>query len=194
MTRRAEMNRRTGETEITVAWDLDGSGRAEVASGIGFLDHMLTALAKHSGTDLVVRCQGDLHVDGHHTTEDIGIALGQALHRALGDKAGIERFGHFAAPLDEALVTATVDLSGRGFLVCAVQPPAPRIGDWDTELLPEFFRALADNGRLCIHLHQVCGVNSHHLVEAAFKAFARALRQALRITGGAVPSTKGILA
>ena len=153
---------------------------------------MLTALAKHSGTTLQLRCEGDLHIDGHHTTEDIGIALGLALREALGDRRGIERFGHTAVPLDEALVQATIDCSGRGYFVTTVQPPAPMIGDWDTELFPEFFQGFADNARCCIHLHQVCGRNSHHLVEASFKAFARALKQAIARDGtNDMPSTKG---
>jgi len=192
--RTATLSRTTAETAIEVEWNLDGAGETSIASGIGFLDHMLEALAKHSGTALRIRCQGDLHIDGHHTTEDIGIAMGQAFRQAIGDKAGIERFGHMQVPLDEALVAATVDISGRGYAVCAVEPPASMIGDWDTELLPEWVRAFAVNAGICLHLQQITGHNSHHLVEAAFKALARALRQAIAITGDAVPSTKGMLA
>ena len=183
MTRSATISRQTSETSIQLTWHLDDSSESSIVSGIGFLDHMLTALAKHSGTRIELACEGDLHIDGHHTTEDIGIALGLALREALGDRRGIHRFGHMAVPLDEALVQATVDISGRGYLVNTVEPPAPMIGDWDTELLTEFFQAFADNARCCIHLHQVCGRNSHHLVEASFKSFARALRQAIALDG-----------
>jgi imidazoleglycerol phosphate dehydratase HisB len=155
---------------------------------------MLEALGKHSGTGLRLACVGDLHIDGHHTTEDCGIVLGQCLRQALGDRAGIERFGHIACPLDEALVEATVDISGRGWLTYELAPPAASIGGLATELVPEFFGALADQACITIHLHQRAGRNSHHIVEAAYKAFARALRQAIRVTGSGVPSTKGMLA
>jgi imidazoleglycerol-phosphate dehydratase len=192
--RSASVVRKTKETDIAAAWDLDGGGATQVKTGIGFFDHMLEALAKHSGTAIRVRCQGDLHVDGHHTSEDVGIALGQCLRQALGDRAGIERFGHIACPLDEALVQATVDISGRPYLVYDLHPKAARIGEWDTELVTEFFGGLTDNARVCVHLHQLHGRNSHHIVEAGFKAFARALRQAIRVTGTGVPSTKGVLA
>lgn len=194
MPRTATISRTTRETAITATWDLDQAGEAKISTGIGFFDHMLEALAKHSGTTLNVTCKGDLHVDGHHTTEDVGIVLGQCLRQALGDRAGIERFGHMACPLDEALATATIDISGRPYLVYELRPTAPLLGTWATELVPEFFAALADNARICIHLHQQAGVNSHHVVEAGFKAFARALRQALRVSGSGVPSTKGMLA
>ncbi len=193
MPRTATITRKTRETDITCTWDLDGAGAGAIATGIGFLDHMLEALAKHSGTGLAVRCQGDLHIDGHHTTEDIGIVLGQCLRQALGERMGVERFGHMACPLDEALVTATVDLSGRPYLTYDLSPAAGMLGTWDTELIPEFFGALTDHGRFCLHLHQLHGRNSHHVVEAGFKAFARALRQAIKVTGGGVPSTKGSL-
>jgi imidazoleglycerol-phosphate dehydratase len=191
--RRATVARTTRETAITATWDLSGAGETRIASGIGFLDHMLEALAKHSGTSIVVTCTGDLHIDGHHTTEDIGIVLGQCLRQALGDRVGVERFGHMACPLDEALVEATLDLSGRPFLVYDLQPPAAMLGTWATELVPEFFGALTDHARCCLHLHQRAGRNTHHIVEAAFKATARALRQAIRISGSGVPSTKGAL-
>ncbi|TVR15433.1 MAG: imidazoleglycerol-phosphate dehydratase HisB [Planctomycetota bacterium] len=194
MTRSASISRSTKETRIQARWDLDTAGDSAIRTGIGFFDHMLEALAKHSGTTLSVHADGDLHVDGHHTTEDVGIVLGQALRQALGERMGVERFGHMAVPLDEALVTATVDLSGRPYLVYDLHPPAAMLGTWDCELIPEFFGALSDNARCCIHLHQQCGRNSHHIVEAAFKAFARALRQAIRITGSDTPSTKGMLA
>jgi len=192
MARSATLERSTAETTITATWDLAAIG-SEIATGIGFLDHMLDALARHSGTRIALRCTGDLHVDGHHTTEDVGIVLGQCLREALGDYVGIERYGHIGCPLDEALVVATVDCSGRGLCVYDLHPPAPAIGEWDCELVPEFFHALADNAAITLHLHQQCGRNSHHIVEAAFKATARALRQAIAITGDEVPSTKGSL-
>lgn len=192
MSRSATTTRSTKETQITATWDLDATG-SQISTGIGFFDHMLEALAKHSGTHLAVACTGDLHVDGHHTTEDVGIVLGQCLRQALGERVGIERFGHIACPLDEALVEATVDISGRPYLAYDIQPPASVIGTWDTELVGEFFGALTDHGRFCLHLHQRCGRNSHHIVEAAFKATARAIRQAIRVTGTEIPSTKGSL-
>lgn len=194
MNRRSDRSRHTRETEIRVIWDLDQPGSGSLASGIGFLDHMLDTLARHSGTSLSVACSGDLHIDGHHSTEDIAIVMGQCLREALGEKRGIERFGHIAVPLDEALVSATIDLSGRPYCVCDLAIPAPMIGDFDCELVPEFFHALAGNACLCLHLHQMSGRNSHHIVEAAFKACARALRQAIRCSGDdTVPSTKGQL-
>ena len=155
---------------------------------------MLEALGKHSGTTLSVTCTGDLHIDGHHTTEDVGIVLGQCLREALGERIGIERFGHIACPLDEALVAATVDISGRPYLVYELKPEAAMLGTWAVELVPEFFGGLTDNARICLHLHQLAGRNSHHVVEAAFKACARAIRQAIRVTGTELPSTKGMLA
>ncbi len=193
MPRTATIARKTRETDIACTWDLDGAAGGTIATGIGFLDHMLEALAKHSGTAIHVRCQGDLHIDGHHTTEDIGIVLGQCLRQALGDRLGVERFGHMVCPLDEALVSATVDLSGRPYLAYDLRPTAGMLGSWDTQLIPEFFGALTDHGRFCLHLHELHGRNSHHVVEAGFKAFARALRQAIKVTGSGVPSTKGSL-
>lgn len=193
MPRTATVARTTKETDIAVTWNLDAPGASSIATGIGFLDHMLEALAKHSGTTLAVACKGDLHIDGHHTTEDVGIVMGQCLRQALGERTGVERFGHMACPLDEALVEATVDLSGRPYLVYDLKPSAGLLGTWDTELIPEFFGALTDHGRFCLHLHQRAGRNSHHIVEAGYKAFARALRQAIRVTGAGVPSTKGAL-
>ena len=194
MPRIATITRTTKETDITVTWDLDRPAPAEVATGIGFFDHMLETLGKHSGTALAVRCRGDLHIDGHHTTEDVGIALGQALRQALGERLGIERFGHIACPLDEALVSSTLDISGRGYLVYELHPPAGMIGTWDTELVREFFGGFTENAKVCLHLHQLQGRNSHHIIEAGFKAFARALRQAIKVTGEGVPSTTGVLA
>jgi len=193
MPRTASISRTTKETDIAVTWRLDEAGPTSIATGIGFMDHMLEALAKHSGTGLTVACTGDLHIDGHHTSEDIGIVMGQALRQALGERVGVERFGHIACPLDEALVAATVDLSGRPYLVYDLKPEAAMLGTWDTELIQEFFGGLTDHARICLHLHQLAGRNSHHIVEAGFKAFARALRQAIRVTGTGVPSTKGSL-
>jgi imidazoleglycerol-phosphate dehydratase len=194
MPRTATIARKTRETDITATWDLDTSGPVTVSTGIGFLDHMLEALAKHSGTAIRLECKGDLHIDGHHTTEDCGIVLGQCLRQALADRAGIERFGHIACPLDEALVEAVVDISGRGWLTYELAPPAAAVGGLATELVPEFFGALADQACITLHLHQRAGRNSHHIVEAGFKSFARALRQAIKVTGTGTPSTKGMLA
>ncbi len=193
--RKAEITRNTAETQITLSLCLEGSGQGEISTGIGFLDHMLTLLARHGGFDLSVRCAGDTWVDGHHTTEDIGIALGLAFAEALGDKAGIRRYGDITLPMDEALVLAAVDISGRGFLRYTADIPAPRVGDFDTELTQEFFRALAHNAGLTLHIVQLDGENSHHIIEAMFKAAARALRSAAEIidASGAVPSTKGVL-
>ncbi|MCC8048547.1 MAG: imidazoleglycerol-phosphate dehydratase HisB [Oscillospiraceae bacterium] len=193
--RKAEITRNTAETQITLSLCLEGSGQGEISTGIGFLDHMLTLFARHGGFDLSVRCAGDTWVDGHHTTEDIGIALGLAFAEALGDKAGIRRYGDITLPMDEALVLAAVDISGRGFLRYTADIPAPRVGDFDTELTQEFFRALAHNAGLTLHIVQLDGENSHHIIEAMFKAAARAMRSAAEIidASGAVPSTKGVL-
>jgi len=196
MARVGEIRRATKETEIFVRVELDGHGEARVQTGIGFFDHMLEALARHALLDLTVEARGDLHVDGHHTVEDVGIALGMAIGRALGDRAGIRRFGDALVPLDEALVRAVVDLSGRPFLHYAIDIPKwQMLGDYDVFLTPEFFRALVLNAGLTAHLDLVRGENPHHIVEAAFKAFARALDAAAtldpRVTG--VPSTKGAL-
>lgn len=191
--REATATRRTAETAISVTWKLDTAGDSRIATGIGFLDHMLEALARHSGTSLQVQCQGDLHIDGHHTTEDIGIVMGRCLRDALGERQGIERYGHICVPLDEALVCASIDISGRGHLSYDLRIPAAMLGSWDTELVGEFFHALSANAQICLHLHQQAGRNSHHIVEAAFKACARALRQAIDISGSGIPSTKGAL-
>ncbi len=191
----ARVERRTRETEIAARLDLDGSGRSKVATGIGFLDHMLTAFAAHARFDLDLRCKGDLHVDPHHSVEDVGIVLGQAVKQALGDKKGIIRFGHAFCPLDEALSRAVVDLSGRPWLHYGLQFRAQRIGDLPTELVEDFFWALADHARLNLHLDLLRGRNAHHIAESAFKAVARALAMAVardpRVAG--VPSTKGSL-
>lgn len=196
MSRSASLVRTTAETDIRLTLDLDGAGTAGLATGIGFLDHMLTALARHALFDLTVQASGDLHVDGHHTTEDVGIALGRALAQALGDKRGITRFGHAVVPMDDALAEAAVDLSGRPFLAWAVAFRAPSIGDMDTELFEEFFRAFAFNAALNLHVTARAGGNAHHVAEACFKATARALRMAVAPdprVGDVVPSTKGVL-
>ncbi len=195
MGRRAELRRTTRETDVAAILDLDGSGRSQVATGIGFLDHMLTALAAHARFDLELRCQGDLHVDAHHSVEDVGIVLGDALLQALGDKRGIARFGHSYVPLDEALSRCVVDLSGRPWLHFGVAFPSATIGNLPTELFEDFFWALADHGRLNLHLDNLRGRNSHHIAETLFKATARALRMAVAVdpTMVAVPSTKGVL-
>ena len=196
MSRCATITRATSETRIELTLDLDGSGRADIDSGIGFLDHMLTALTRHALFDLRLRATGDRHIDDHHTTEDVGIVLGQALAEALGDKAGITRFGHAVVPMDEALAEAAVDLSGRAHLSWRVEFARDKVGAMDTELFEEFFRALAANARLTLHLSLRSGSNSHHIAEACFKAAARALRVAVSPdprTGGAIPSTKGAL-
>jgi imidazoleglycerol-phosphate dehydratase len=196
MPRTAEIRRTTKETDLHVRVNLDGRGEASVHTGIGFFDHMLEALARHALLDLVVEARGDLHVDGHHTVEDTGIALGLAIERALGDRAGIRRYGHALVPLDEALVRAVVDVSGRPYLTYEIEIPKwQMLGDYDVFLTPEFFRALVLNAGLTAHMDLVRGDNPHHVVEAAFKAFARALDDATapdpRVTG--VPSTKGAL-
>ncbi len=196
MARTAEITRTTSETDITVRLDLDGSGQAEVATGIGFMDHMLTAFARHALIDLTVRAQGDLHIDFHHTTEDVGIVLGQALARAVGDKRGIRRYGNAVVPMDEALVGAALDLSGRPFLAWSVAFERDKIGEMDTELFEEFFRALAMNALMTLHVTQQAGRNAHHVAEACFKAVARALRAATEAdprASGVIPSTKGAL-
>lgn len=194
--RRANLTRTTTETDISLALDLDGEGRAEIATGIGFFDHMLTALARHSLIDLTIAAKGDLHIDFHHTTEDVGIVLGRAVAAALGEKRGIRRFGQALVPMDEALVEAAIDISGRGFLAWDVAFERPRVGEMDTELFEEFFRAFATNADLTLHLVRRAGRNAHHVAEACFKATARALRMAVESdprAAGAIPSTKGAL-
>lgn len=198
MARQAQHEHKTRETAVKVSLDLDGKGESDVSTGIGFFDHMLDALARHSGFDIGLRCTGDLHVDAHHTVEDVGIVLGGAFLEALGEKKGIARFADATVPLDEALVRAVVDISGRPFLHFAVELPAgqPRIGEFDAALLGEFWRAFANEGRLTMHLDLVRGVNAHHIAEATFKAAARALRAAVRLDPSGseqVPSTKGVL-
>jgi imidazoleglycerol-phosphate dehydratase len=196
MPRRAEVTRTTNETDLRVQLDIDGRGEASIRTGIGFFDHMLTAFAKHGLMDLIVEARGDLHVDGHHTVEDTGIVLGQALTQALGDRVGIRRYADTLIPLDEALVRCAVDVSGRPYLSYQIEIPKwQMLGDYDVFLTPEFFRALVLNADLTVHLDLIRGDNPHHIVEAAFKAFARALDAATtldpRVAGP--PSTKGVL-
>jgi imidazoleglycerol-phosphate dehydratase len=195
--RKAELHRRTAETEIRVALDLDGTGARDCRTGVGFFDHMLDQLARHSMIDIEVEAKGDLHIDDHHTVEDTGIALGTALAQALGDKAGIRRYGSCLLPMDEALVRAALDLSGRPFLIWNLPLASAKIGSFDGELVREFFTAFAMRAGMTLHVERLAGENSHHVVEAAFKAVARALREAVEPdprSGGAVPSTKGTLA
>ncbi len=194
--RTAEINRTTAETEIAVTVNLDGTGQYDNHTGVGFFDHMLDQLARHSLIDLTVKADGDLHIDDHHTVEDCGIALGQALARALGDKKGIRRYGHFNLAMDDAQVACALDLSARPFLVWNVDFPTQKIGTFDTELVREFFQALATHGGITLHVDKVHGINSHHIAEAAFKAVARALRMAVEHDtrmAGVLPSTKGAL-
>jgi imidazoleglycerol-phosphate dehydratase len=194
--RRAQISRKTNETDIAVTVDLDGTGQCQSATGIGFFDHMVDQLSRHSLIDITLRAEGDLHIDDHHTVEDCGIALGQALTQALGDKRGIRRYGRFHLAMDDAQVACALDLSGRPFLVWNCDVPSAKIGSFDTELVREFFQALATHGGITLNVDRLHGVNSHHIAEAAFKAVARALREAVepdpRQTG-AVPSTKGVL-
>ena len=193
--RTALIERKTSETDIRLSVHVDGNGSSEIATGVGFFDHMLTHIAKHGLLDLIVKATGDLHIDDHHTVEDVGIALGKALAEALGDRAGIARVGNCAVPMDEALVFCAIDISGRGFLACDLTLTAPKLGDYTTELTTEFFRAVAVNAGWTVHLRQMAGANTHHIIESAFKAFGRALAQAVahdsRVQG--IPSTKGVL-
>ncbi len=194
--RKAEITRRTTETQITLGADLDGTGVYDIQTGVGFFDHMLEQLARHSLIDLTVRAKGDLHIDDHHTVEDTGIALGQALTKALGDKRGIRRYGACHLPMDDAQVRAALDLSGRPYLLWNVPFPTARIGTFDTELVREFFQALTTHGGITLHIDMLHGINSHHIAEATFKAVARALREAVEPDprkGDAIPSTKGTL-
>ena len=194
--RTARIARKTSETDVAVELNLDGSGQTEIATGVGFFDHMLGQLARHSLIDMSVRTAGDRHIDDHHTVEDTGIALGQALREAVGDKRGIRRYGSCLLPMDDALVQAALDLSGRPYLVWEVAPGAERIGSFDTQLVREFFQAFAVQGGITLHVTSLAGLNAHHIAEAAFKAVARALRDAVETDPrreGAVPSTKGTL-
>ena len=194
--RKASITRKTAETDITVEIDLDGTGAYDNRTGVGFFDHMLDQLARHALIDMTVRATGDLHIDDHHTVEDTGIALGQALVQALGDKRGIRRYGHFALAMDDAQVHCALDLSARPFLVWNCDMPTAKIGTFDTELVREFFQALATHGGITLHVDRLHGLNAHHIAEAAFKAVARALREAVEPDprkGDAIPSTKGML-
>jgi len=195
--RKAEINRKTKETEIRLFLELDGTGTSEINTGVGFLDHMLTLFAKHSRFDLTVCCSGDTQVDGHHSVEDIGICLGQAFREALGDKRGISRYGECILPMDEALILSAVDISGRGWYEPDLEIPTEKIGTFDTELVREFFIAFVMNAGITLHIRKINGVNSHHIVEGAFKSVARSLRKAAAIDpqfADDISSTKGMLA
>ncbi|BAU41276.1 MULTISPECIES: imidazoleglycerol-phosphate dehydratase HisB [Cyanophyceae] len=194
--RTAAISRTTKETDVQVSLNLDGQGRCVAQTGVPFLDHMLDQIASHGLIDLEVRATGDVHIDDHHTNEDVGITLGMALAKALGDRKGIHRFGHFVAPLDEALVQVALDFSGRPHLSYGLQIPTQRVGTYDTQLVREFFVAVVNHAQITLHIRQLDGINSHHIIEATFKAFARALRMAVEVDprrGGAIPSSKGVL-
>lgn len=195
--RSAQIDRTTAETKISLSLNLDGQGTSTVDTGCGFMDHMLTLFAKHGGFDLTVSCEGDLHVDSHHTVEDIGICLGQAFSKALGDKKGICRYGSMILPMDEALILSAVDLSGRGHLEYGLTLPAAQIGNFDTELTEEFWLAFVRNSACTLHIQQLAGRNTHHIIEGCFKSVARSLRAAVAIDpdfADQIPSTKGVLA
>ncbi len=194
--RQMSIERTTKETDIRLSLCLDGEGRADIATGVGFLDHMLTLLAAHSGFDLSVHCVGDTEVDDHHTTEDIGIVLGQAFAKALGDKRGITRYADTTLPMDESLILSAVDISGRGMLVFDLPVRARKVGRCDTELVKEFFIAFATNAKITLHIRKICGENSHHILEGAFKSVAHTLGKAVRIDArfaDRLPSTKGVI-
>lgn len=192
----AEINRKTAETDISLTLDLDGTGKSEINSGVGFLDHMLTLFARHGRFDLHLSCDGDTYVDDHHTVEDIGIALGQAFEQALGDKRGIVRYGSFILPMDETLILSAVDISGRSYLNYDLHIPTQKVGTFDTELTEEFFLGFVRNANLTLHLKQLEGKNSHHIIEGTFKSFGRTMKQAVAIDENfrdEIPSTKGVL-
>ncbi len=194
--RQGKVERKTKETQIAVAVDLDGSGRSEISTGIGFLDHMLDQLSRHSLIDLSVKAKGDLHIDFHHTTEDTGICIGEAVAKALGDRKGIRRWGEATVPMDETLTRVALDASNRPYLIWKVTFSKPKLGEMDTELFKEWFQAFAQNAGLTLHIENLYGENNHHIVESCFKGLARALRQAIEIDprkSDAVPSTKGVL-
>lgn len=196
LVRRASVRRTTGETDVEVSVDLDGSGRCTAQTGIPFLDHMLHQISSHGLIDLDVKATGDLEIDDHHTNEDVGITLGQALAKALGDRKGIVRFGHFIAPLDEALIQVSLDFSGRPHLSYGLEIPTERVGSYDTQLVREFFVAIVNHAQMTLHVRQLDGINSHHIIEATFKAFARAIRMAVEIDprrASEIPSSKGVL-
>ncbi len=194
--RRAEIKRTTNETDIYLELNIDGSGKSDIDTGCGFLDHMLTLFARHGRFDLTVKCKGDTYVDYHHTTEDIAICLGKAFSDALGDKKGVVRYGNIVLPMDESLILLAVDLSGRGGFYGELGIPTQKVGDFDTELCGEFFIALANNGGMTLHIRKITGANSHHIIEGAFKASARALKEAVSLDEkflNEIPSTKGLL-
>ena len=194
--RTAEIARKTAETDITLSLNLDGTGRGEIATGCGFLDHMLTLFARHGRFDLAVTCQGDTWVDDHHTVEDVGICLGDAFAKALGNLGGVNRYGSTILPMDEALILTAVDLSGRGMLCCELDLPTEKVGTFDTQLAEEFFLAFTRRCQCTLHIRQLAGKNSHHIIEGAFKSLGRSLRQAAAIDpalNGEIPSTKGVL-
>lgn len=194
--RRAEIKRTTNETDIYLKLNIDGSGKSDIDTGCGFLDHMLTLFARHGRFDLTVKCKGDTYVDYHHTTEDIAICLGKAFSDALGDKKGVVRYGNIVLPMDESLILSAVDLSGRGGFYGELGIPTQKVGDFDTELCGEFFIALANNGGMTLHIRKITGANSHHIIEGAFKASARALKEAVSLDEkflNEIPSTKGLL-
>lgn len=194
--RRATVSRKTGETDVTVSINLDGTGTCLAVTGIAFLDHMLHQISSHGLIDLEVQATGDLEIDDHHTNEDVGITLGMALKEALGDRKGIVRFGHFLAPLDEALVQVALDFSGRPHLSYGLEIPTQRVGTYDTQLVREFFVAVVNHSQMTLHIRQLDGINSHHIIEATFKAFARAIRMATEVDerrAGTIPSSKGVL-
>lgn len=191
--RKATLRRTTGETDISISLTIDGTGRFEGTSGIGFFDHMLHLLARHSGMDISLTCQGDLDVDNHHTIEDIGITLGEVFEKALGDKKGIHRYGCFFCPMDETLSRIVLDLSGRSYLVFDVDIPVERIGSFETEMTREFFLAFANNAKMNLHMATLYGINGHHIVESLFKGIGHALKEAVTIEGDTVLSTKGVL-
>ena len=194
--RQSEISRKTGETDVQVRLDLDGTGEYTIDTGVGFLNHMLELFARHGRFNLQVTCKGDIWVDDHHSTEDIGIALGQAFDKALGDRKGITRYGSMLLPMDESLIESAVDISGRGMLAYGLDIPTEKVGTFDTELVEDFFQAFAQNARCTLHIRQLAGRNSHHIIEGAFKSVARSLRTAVKIdpdTAGEIPSTKGVL-
>ncbi len=194
--RTSSLTRKTNETDITLTLNIDGTGKSNIDTGCGFLDHMLTLFASHSRFDLDITCKGDTHVDYHHTVEDVAIALGSALSEALGDKRGIVRYGSFILPMDDALILTAIDISGRSYLGYGLSIPAFKVGDFDTELTQEFFAAIVRNANITIHIKQFDGINSHHIIEGTFKSFARSLKAAVAIDkdyANEIPSTKGVL-
>lgn len=196
LSRSASVSRTTGETDVHVSLNLDGTGQCEAKTGIPFLDHMLHQISSHGLIDLEVRATGDIEIDDHHTNEDVGITLGMALHQALGDRKGITRFGHFVAPLDESLVQVALDFSGRPHLSYSLEIPTQRVGTYDTQLVREFFVAVVNHSQMTLHIRQLDGINSHHIIEATFKAFARAMRMATEVDprrAHLIPSSKGVI-